>query len=92
MLVINKVISSHLTNWFRLIPIFQTDLASFVGADLNVMARDAAKMRDGGPTLFTSIRNNEGTEAVASLIEAAWRASGAASASQTQQGTKVASS
>jgi urease accessory protein len=49
-----------------------------VGADLGVMERDAAKMRDGGPTLFTAIRNGVGVDAVSSLIEAAWRQSGAA--------------
>ncbi|ORY46234.1 CobW/HypB/UreG, nucleotide-binding domain-domain-containing protein [Leucosporidium creatinivorum] len=31
------------------------DLAPHVGASLEVMRRDADKMRDGGPTLFTSI-------------------------------------
>ena len=56
----------------------QTDLAPHVGADLSVMSRDAAKMRDAGPTLFTSVRNNEGVTEVAMLIEAAWKQSGAA--------------
>lgn len=41
------------------------------------MSRDAAKMRDGGPTLFTSVRQNKGVEEVAMLIEAAWKQSGA---------------
>lgn len=54
----------------------KTDLAPHVGADLSVMSRDAAKMRDGGPTLFTSVRQNEGVEEVAMLIEAAWKQSG----------------
>lgn len=54
----------------------KTDLAPYVGASLEVMSRDAAIMRDGGPTLFTSVRQNEGVEAVAELIEAAWRHSG----------------
>lgn len=56
----------------------QIDLAPHVGADLSVMSRDAAKMRDSGPTLFTSVRNNKGVEEVAALIEAAWKHSGAA--------------
>lgn len=56
----------------------KTDLAPHVGADLGVMARDAAKIRDSGPTLFTSVRLGEGVDNVAKLIEAAWRASGAA--------------
>jgi urease accessory protein len=40
------------------------------------MSRDANKMRDAGPTLFTSIRNNEGVEQVAMLIEGALKQSG----------------
>ena len=45
-----------------------------MGASLDVMRRDADKMRDAGPTLFTSVRNNEGVQGVAELIEGAWRA------------------
>lgn len=56
----------------------KTDLAPHVGADLGVMERDAAKIRDAGPTLFTSVRHGEGVESVARLIEAAWRGSGSA--------------
>jgi urease accessory protein len=56
--------------------IMQIDLAPYVGADLSVMSRDAAKMRDSGPTLFTSVRQNDGVDQVAMLIEAAWRQSG----------------
>jgi urease accessory protein len=37
------------------------------------MRRDADKMRDGGPTLFTSVRNNVGVEGVAELILGAWK-------------------
>ena len=39
--------------------------------------RDAAKMRDSGPTLFTSVRHNEGVKDVIEAILGAWRASGA---------------
>lgn len=49
----------------------KTDLAPHVGASLEVMDRDAAKMRDGGPTVFTSVRNDEGVDAVVDLILAA---------------------
>lgn len=38
------------------------------------MERDSHKMRDGGPTLFTSVRNNEGVDGVAELVLGAWRA------------------
>jgi urease accessory protein len=39
-----------------LLVINKTDLAPYVGASLEVMARDSEKMRDGGPTLFTSVK------------------------------------
>lgn len=52
----------------------QIDIAQYVGASLEVMKRDADKMRDHGPTLFTSVKNNEGVEGVAELIKAAWTA------------------
>lgn len=32
------------------------------------MERDAAKMRDGGPTVFTSVKEGQGVEDVVSLI------------------------
>jgi urease accessory protein len=38
-----------------LLVINKTDLAALVGADLGVMARDAAAVRDGRPVLFTSL-------------------------------------
>jgi len=43
-----------------------------------VMRRDAAAMREGGPTLFTSVRNGEGVREVMEGIVSAWRVSGAA--------------
>ncbi|KAF8313963.1 Ni-binding urease accessory protein [Cantharellus anzutake] len=55
-----------------LLVINKTDLAPHVGASLEVMARDAAKMRDGGPTLFTSVKNNDGVDGVVQLILRAW--------------------
>ncbi len=39
-----------------LLVINKTDLAPLVGADLSVMARDAERVRDGLPILFTSLR------------------------------------
>jgi len=56
-----------------LLVINKIDLAPYVGASLDIMKRDADKMRDSGPTVFTSVRNNDGVMAVADLIEAAWR-------------------
>lgn len=53
------------------------DLAEHVGASLEVMRRDADKMRDNGPTVFTSVKLDQGIDAVADLILAARRAAGA---------------
>ena len=46
----------------------KTDLAPYVGADLGVMERDAARMRGGKPFVFTSLRAGEGVEKVAALV------------------------
>ena len=51
-----------------LLVINKTDLAPMVGADLEVMRRDAALMRQDKPTLFTSIRDNSEVETVAQWI------------------------
>lgn len=60
-----------------LLVINKTDLAEHVGASLDVMRRDADRMRDHGPTVFTSVRKDQGVDAVADLILAARRAAGA---------------
>jgi urease accessory protein len=41
-----------------LLVINKTDLAPLVGADLEVMRRDAERVREGRPTVFTSIREH----------------------------------
>lgn len=46
----------------------KTDLAPYVGASLEVMERDAAKMRGTRPFLFTSLRHGKGLEALLPLI------------------------
>lgn len=51
-----------------LLVINKTDLAPMVGADLEVMRRDAALMRQDKPTLFTSVRDNPEVETVAHWI------------------------
>ncbi|ORY20754.1 P-loop containing nucleoside triphosphate hydrolase protein [Naematelia encephala] len=66
------------------------DLAPYVGASLDVMRRDAAKMRDNGPTLFTSVRNNDGVSDVIEAILGAWRVSGAAGRFSKGKGKTVA--
>ena len=55
----------------------QTDLAPYVGASLDVMKRDAAIMREGGPTIFASVRHGDGVAEIKEAILGAWRASGA---------------
>lgn len=51
-----------------LLVINKTDLAPMVGADLEVMRRDATLMRQDKPTLFTSVRDNPEVETVAQWI------------------------
>ncbi|GLW08611.1 urease accessory protein UreG [Microtetraspora sp. NBRC 13810] len=51
-----------------LLVVNKTDLAPMVGADLTVMSRDAAAVRDGKPVLFTSIREDRGAHTVADWV------------------------
>ncbi len=51
-----------------LLVINKTDLAPHVGASLEVMDRDAKKMRGERPFVFTSIRQNEGLQAVVDFV------------------------
>ena len=51
-----------------LLVINKIDLAPLVGADLNVMDRDARKMRAGKPFYFTNLKENYGVENVANFI------------------------
>jgi urease accessory protein len=51
-----------------LLVINKTDLAPHVGADLAVMAADAARMRRGRPFVFAEARRGEGVEAIARFI------------------------
>ena len=55
-----------------LLVINKTDLAVAVGADLDVMARDAKRMRDGGPLVFAQIKHGGGVEEIANGVLAAW--------------------
>lgn len=47
----------------------KTDLAPHVGASLEVMERDAARMRGTRPFVFTSLRQGQGLAEVTALIE-----------------------
>lgn len=51
-----------------LLIINKTDLAPHVGADLDVMARDAKKQRGERPFVFTNLRSGAGVEEVISFI------------------------
>jgi len=52
-----------------LLVINKTDLAPFVGASLEVMARDAKAQRGDRPTVFTNLRDREGIDAVLAWVE-----------------------
>jgi len=56
-----------------LLVINKTDLAEAVGADLNVMDRDARKMRGHGPFLFAQIKNAVGIDAIVAHVIHAWQ-------------------
>lgn len=60
-----------------LLVVNKIDLAQIVGADLAVMERDAAKMREGGPTVFAVVKSGEGLQHIVDLVLSAWKASGA---------------
>jgi urease accessory protein len=51
-----------------LLVINKIDLAPYVGADLQVMERDARKMRGEKPFVFTNLKTQEGLEAVVEFI------------------------
>ncbi|MFJ1705512.1 urease accessory protein UreG [Kitasatospora sp. NPDC088346] len=60
-----------------LLVVNKTDLAPLVGADLDVMARDAAAQRGDLPTLFTSLAAPDGIRPIAAWVRArldAWTA------------------
>jgi urease accessory protein len=54
-----------------LLVINKIDLAPLVGASLEVMARDAKRMRGDRPFVFTNLKTGEGLQAVLRFIEAA---------------------
>ncbi len=54
-----------------LLVINKTDLAQAVGADLDVMSRDAKKMRGAGPFVLAQVKHGVGVDAIVGNIEAA---------------------
>ena len=55
-----------------LLVINKTDLAAIVGADLDVMIRDAKKMRGDGPFVLAQARNDDGVDVVVDHVIEAW--------------------
>lgn len=53
-----------------LLLINKTDLAPHVGASLDVMERDANRMRQGRPWLFTRLRHGEGVDRIVNFLAA----------------------
>lgn len=51
-----------------LLVINKTDLANAVGADLEVMARDARTMRDHGPVVFAQVKHGIGVEEIVAHV------------------------
>lgn len=77
LLVINKARHfSFLVPRSVLKPFIQIDIAEYVNASLEVMQRDARLMRGDGPTVFTSIKKDQGVEDVVDLVLGAWRTAG----------------
>ncbi|KAF9987388.1 hypothetical protein BGZ65_003837 [Modicella reniformis] len=70
------------TSQSDLLVINKTDLAEIVGANLDVMARDAAKMRGPGPTVFAQVKNGVGMDAIIENILTAYNESGARKSSK----------
>ncbi len=54
-----------------LLVINKTDLAPYVGADLNVMERDAKKMRGDKPFVFTNLKTQTGLVDIIHFVNAA---------------------
>jgi urease accessory protein len=57
-----------------LLVINKTDLAPFVGADLDVMAHDSRRMRGSGPFLFAQVTNGVGVDEIAEAVIGGWTA------------------
>jgi urease accessory protein len=51
-----------------LLVINKIDLAPFVGADLNIMERDAKQMRGNKPFVFTNLKTHEGLATVINFV------------------------
>jgi urease accessory protein len=55
-----------------LLVINKTDLAPLIGADLDVMARDAKRMRGDGPVVFAQVTHGVGVAEIVGHVVATW--------------------
>jgi urease accessory protein len=56
-----------------LLVVNKTDLAPLVGADLDVMARDARRMRGDGPVVFAQVTHDLGVADIVQHVVGTWR-------------------
>jgi urease accessory protein UreG len=56
-----------------LLVVNKTDLAALVGADLDVMARDARTMRGDGPVIFAQVIHGTGVPPIVEHVVGAWQ-------------------
>jgi urease accessory protein len=71
-----------------LLVINKTDLAPHVGASLEVMERDASRMRGARPFVFAEVRSGHGVAEIARFIEAAGGLKPSSTASASGRTTK----
>ena len=63
-----------------LLVINKVDLAEAVGADMEMMERQAKEIREGGPVIAAVVKDNgrqTGLREIVGLVESAWKGSGA---------------
>lgn len=70
----------------ELLVINKTDLAAAVGADLEVMVRDATRLREGAPTLLASVMHGDGMNEVTAWVRQAVRERTWTAATSTARG------
>jgi urease accessory protein len=68
-----------------LLVVNKTDLAPLVGADLDVMARDAKRMRGDGPTVFAQVKNDVGVDEIVREVLGTWTAAVAKAGDQRSE-------
>jgi urease accessory protein len=61
-----------------LLVINKTDLAPLIGADLDIMARDATRMRGDGPVVFAQVTHGVGVTAIVGHVVTTWERATAA--------------